>query len=287
MQQDILLEFIHTRCSIITFFNNRGVTVKNDSGYTKMLSINATFGSCMEPAHIDIAVVLYHSVLDMYLTSLYGGENAGFCTKYQKILPVKSNVQCIVRECFKVLSLLRNSLVHSTNTLDKNCRGYGKSSGGKTFLAIVSSSHALSHLFTIVELYFERAKYSAKYLEGALAYCYQELCRSTVVRDRRWGKLEVLSKTCFKFERNIRESFLYSQFETKSDFLFFKDNCRISFKYDVVDSIRRTDYCFVYKGQAYRVPEEALAEGKIALDDLAEWTTNEVISEDGIAFEKS
>ncbi|KAF1076290.1 hypothetical protein [Halodesulfovibrio sp. MK-HDV] len=287
MQQDILLDFIHKRCSIVKFFSNRGVTIKNDSGYTRMLSINARVGCCMEPAHIDIAVVLYHSLLDMYLTSLYGGENTGFYTKYKNVLPSASSVQCIVRECFKVLSLFRNSLVHSTNSLDKDCRGYGKSIKGNTFLAITSTSHALSHLFTIMELYFERARYSAKYLEGALAYCYQELCRSTVVRDRRWGKLKVLNKTCFKFERNIRESFLYSQFEVKSNFLFFEDNCRINLKYDVVDSIRRTDYCFVYNGQTYRVPEEALAERKIALDGLAEWTTNEVIGEDSIAFEKS
>lgn len=284
MNDDVLLDFIHERCNVKEKFDNSGITVKSGDGYTKFISIHCKVGVNVTPAHIDIVTILYHSLLDMHLAKEFGGEHLSFGKKYKEILPQTNNVVKIVREVFKILTLYRNSLIHSTNSLEPCLKGYAKSKSGKTYLAIESYENFFSYYFTVVELYLARGKFSEKYLEGILANCYEKICQHTTVKDRYWGELVCLSDSCFKFERNVRESFLLHEVCARNGAIHFDENCRIRPEYKIEDAIRRTDFCFEFEGTTYRVPEEALKGGKLPINELEDWKTPEHIDNNKIYF---
>ncbi|CEN75429.1 Uncharacterised protein [[Clostridium] sordellii] len=257
----------------------RPVTIENGVENIQM-SFSDSIGMCSRKNSISdnfIAKnILIFTVFDEYLNSKNDNLIGLSFRKRYNLLSANNDLDIITKEIYRILKLIRNTIVHNSSniSINKNTYNFNYENNNTKFNLNIDEK-TLNNLYTIVYMivreYSTYKNESNEFYIGILRYCYSKL------------KLKIDREGCLKDDINDNPNILMSISSSIKLFNTVRYKVRNPkytvngdmIKIETIDTgieYYKEDYCLNIDDNYYIVPSEALNNlGEIKKLELTKW----------------
>lgn len=219
-----------------------------------------------------ISNILVFSLLDSYIDAKYPNIiGLSFKKKYDKIQS-KDDREVILKEIFRVMKLIRNSIVHNLGEIKENTKeSIYKYNFNNTEFYLCIDKEALRIIYSIIFILIEYP--NDEYSIGILRKYYDELKEfidknSNLKDDITINHKELLTiSKGIRLQRIVRYTINDAQYIERNTYIYIEEHKEVKQGMDKYG----IDYIINYKKLKYRIPEEALQESKITIKNLEKW----------------
>jgi hypothetical protein len=219
--------------------------------------------------------ITFFSLLDSFIDNKYFLEGKKLIKKYEYLKNNTTGIRNdILRESYRIFRVFRNAIVHSQQHIyiDENITieyRYRK----KTFSFKVKVNK-LKLLYTISFLITKLDKCNSKYIDHLICHYYKDFVSSIEkFKDNIPYKLKTFSQYP-AFKSKIRYIVLNAPHSDKENKLILNNPFQL---YDKAKNCFACDYIINYKGNYFIIPEEALEQFSISIENLNDWKLNECL----------
>ncbi|AST97677.1 hypothetical protein [Shouchella clausii] len=217
--------------------------------------------------------LLFFTLLDANLDLKYPElSGKSFSHRYRN-LPSSNDQEIILKECYRILKLLRNASAHNKNSISYNdefvCVSY--QFGGKDYKLKIKK-YGLELIYScLLKIYLDFDKMLPNEYRTGLARTYYDdiLENISLFSDDEDTNLMSISQENLRIKRNVRYRIKKPEIEELNEL----NGLRIITTYASNEEIMaRDEFLIEYKNKAYLVPAEVLDnDNKIQISELKKW----------------